>query len=180
MGLKEKILARRVAPGDCGQLTDKTVFINRVAKVVKGGRRFSFSALVVTGDGMGHVGFGLGKAAEVPEAIRKASESARRMIVKIPVKGSTLPHDVIGKFGASKVMLRPAFPGTGVIAGSVVRAVMDAVGVKDVLTKCIGSTNAHNVLQATMSGLLAIKEPEVVAVTRGLTVAEIGYSACGE
>ena len=162
------------------EFIDRLVHINRVAKVVKGGRRFSFSALVVTGDGMGHIGFGLGKAAEVPEAIRKASETARCGIVKVPVKGSTIPHDIIGKFGSSNVMMRPAAPGTGVIAGSVVRAVMDAVGIKDILTKCIGSTNPQNVLQAVISGLLSLREPEAVAAVRGVPAAELGYSAYGE
>ncbi|NLF24925.1 MAG: 30S ribosomal protein S5, partial [Deltaproteobacteria bacterium] len=156
---------------------DKTVFINRVVKVVKGGRRFSFSAVVVTGDGMGHVGFGMGKAAEVPEAIRKASETARRCIIKVPIKGDTIPHDVVGKFGASEVVLRPAAPGTGVIAGSTVRTVMDSVGVKDVITKCLGSTNPSNVLQAVISGLLSLREPEAVAAVRGVPVSEMGYGA---
>ena len=177
MGLKDKMLMRRVIANECGELTDKTVFINRVAKVVKGGRRFSFSAVVVTGDGMGHIGFGLGKAAEVPEAIRKASETARRCIIRVPIKGGTIPHDVLGKFGASEVVLRPAAPGTGVIAGSTVRAVMDSVGIKDVITKCLGSTNPNNVLQAVISGFLSLREPEAVASVRGVAVSEIGYSA---
>jgi small subunit ribosomal protein S5 len=176
MALNDKIHQRRVHAHECGELTDKTVFINRVAKVVKGGRRFSFSALVVTGDGIGHVGFGLGKAAEVPEAIRKASEAARRAIVKVPMRGSTIPHDVIGKFGPSSIVMRPAGPGTGVIAGSIVRAVVEAAGIKDILTKCVGSTNPHNVLQASVAGLLSLKEPEVVAALRGVSLVDFGYS----
>lgn len=176
MALNDKIHQRRVHPNECGELTDKTVFINRVAKVVKGGRRFSFSALVVTGDGMGHVGFGLGKAAEVPEAIRKASEAARRTLVKVPMKGSTIPHDVIGKFGPSDVVMRPAGPGTGVIAGSIVRAVVESAGIRDILTKCVGSTNPHNVLQACLAGLLSLKEPEVVAAMRGMALTDFGYN----
>ena len=177
MALKDKVEVRRVPPDQCGELKDKTVFINRVAKVVKGGRRFSFSALVVTGDGRGHIGFGLGKAGEVPDAIRKASEQARKSIVKIPIRGTTVPHDALGKAGASSVILKCAPPGTGVIAGSVVRSVVEAVGIKDIKTKCIGSSNPHNVLSATLEGLLQMKEPEMVASLRGSDLEHIGYKA---
>lgn len=175
MDLKEKLYKRRVLASNCGELTDKTVFINRVAKVVKGGRRFSFSALVVSGDGQGHVGYGLGKAGEVPEAIRKGSETARKAMTRIPMRGSTIPHDVVGKFGAAQVVMKAAAPGTGVIAGSVVRAVADAIGIKDIRTKCIGSNNPQNVLQATLQGLLSLREPETVASARGAEVEEINY-----
>jgi small subunit ribosomal protein S5 len=175
MALKDSLDKRRVPADNCGELTDKTVFINRVAKVVKGGRRFSFSALVVTGDGRGHVGFGLGKAAEVPDAIRKASEQARKSIIKVPLKGSTIPHDVLGKAGPSSVILKPGGPGTGVIAGASVRAIMDVCGIKDIRTKCIGSSNAQNVLRATMAGLLSLEDPETVAAVRGVKVEEMGY-----
>lgn len=175
MRSKIDIHSRRVAAEACGELKDKTVFINRVAKVVKGGRRFSFSALVVSGDGRGHIGVGLGKAGEVPDAIRKASEQARKMLLKIPLKGTTVPHDVLGKSGASSVLVKPAQPGTGVIAGSVVRSVVEAVGIKDIRTKCLGSSNPHNVLQATMNALLQLKEPEVVASMRGIDIEQTGY-----
>ncbi len=134
------------------QLIEKIVFINRVAKVVKGGRRFSFSALAVVGDGQGQVGFAMGKAKEVPEALRKATEKARKAMIKIPMKGNTLPHEVIGHFGAGSVLLKPASPGTGVIAGAVVRAIMEAAGIQDILTKCIGTNNPHNVVRATFKG----------------------------
>jgi small subunit ribosomal protein S5 len=175
MAFKNKLDARRVTVEQCGELTDKTVGINRVAKVVKGGRRFSFSALVVTGDGRGHVGFGLGKSVEVPEAIRKASEQARKRLIKIPLKGTSIPHDIIGKSGPSTVILKPGAPGTGVIAGAAVRAIMDVCGIKDIRTKCIGSSTAQNVLRATLAGLLDLEEPEVVAAVRGLKIEEMGY-----
>jgi small subunit ribosomal protein S5 len=175
MAFKDTLDKRRVTVDQCGELTDKTVFINRVAKVVKGGRRFSFSALVVTGDGRGHVGFGLGKSVEVPEAIRKASEQARKRLVRIPLKGTSIPHDIIGKSGPSTVIMKPGAPGTGVIAGASVRAVMDVCGIKDIRTKCIGSSTAQNVLRATLAGLLGLEDPEVVAAVRGLKVDEMGY-----
>ena len=176
MNIKERFRRKLVSPKDCGELEDKTVFINRVSKVVKGGRRFSFSALVVTGDGQGHVGFGMGKAGEVPEAIRKASEEARKSLVKVPIRGTTIPHDTIARFGPARIVLKPARPGTGVIAGSVVRSVVEAAGIKDIRTKCIGSNSPNNTLQAVLYGLITLKDPEMVANTRGTTVDEMAYS----
>ncbi len=149
------------------QIIDKIVHISRVAKVVKGGRRFSFSAIVVVGDGNGRVGFGLGKANEVPEAIRKGLDTAKRDMFEVPLMDGTIPHDVLGRFGASSVVLKPASPGTGVIAGGAVRAVMEAAGVRDVLTKCIGSRNPHNVVKATLEGLRQLRSAERIARTRG-------------
>ena len=146
---------------------EKVVHLNRVAKVVKGGRRFSFSALVVVGDGNGNVGFGLGKAQEVPEALRKASERARKTMVKIALVEGTLPYEVLGRFGAGRVMLKPASRGTGIIAGGAVRAVMEAVGVTDVLAKAVGTNNAHNVLRATIAGLTSLRSAEAVSEVRG-------------
>jgi len=148
-------------------LIEKIVYLNRVAKVVKGGRRFSFSALVVVGDGKGSVGYGLGKAQEVPEAIRKANERARKSMIKIPLLEGTLPYEVLGVYGAGCVMLKPASKGTGIIAGGPVRAVMEAAGVSDILTKAIGTNNPHNVLRATVAGLASLRSAAEVGKLRG-------------
>ena len=157
------------------ELVDKIVSINRVAKVVKGGRRFSFSALVVVGDQNGRVGVGLGKANEVPEAIRKGNERARQAMFTIPIIDGTIPHTIQGEHGAGAVLLRPASQGTGVIAGGAVRAVLEAAGVSNVLTKCIGSNNAHNVIHATIDALQNLVDPKEMASRRGKTIEEMGY-----
>jgi len=155
------------------ELKDKVVHINRVAKVVKGGRRFSFSALVVVGDGKSLVGYGMGKAKEVPEAIRKGLEQAKKSLIRVPIFDGTIPYGVSGRFGAGHVMLKPASKGTGVIAGGGIRAVVEAAGIQDILTKCIGSHNPHNMVKATFEALRDLRVPEEIVSRRGKVLAEV-------
>jgi small subunit ribosomal protein S5 len=166
------MVKRNIKAGEL-ELKEKLVYIGRVAKVVKGGRRFSFSAVSVVGDGKGHVGIGLGKANEVTDSIKKSVEDARKSIFEVPMIKGTIPHEIIGKYGAAKVLLKPAAPGTGIIAGHGVRAVLESAGIQDVLTKLLGSSNPHNVVKATVKALLSIKDAKKTAAKRGISLQEL-------
>ena len=166
-------MAKFETPKEAPEFQEKVVAINRVSKTVKGGRIYKFSALVVVGDGKGRIGFGLGKSGEVPDAIRKGIEDAKKNMMTVALKGTTIPHEIIGKYGAGVVLLKPAAPGTGVIAGGPVRAVVETVGIKDIRTKALRSNNPCNVIRATLNGLSLLRNAEEVAATRGKTVKEI-------
>ncbi|MEN3038190.1 MAG: 30S ribosomal protein S5 [Candidatus Kryptonium sp.] len=164
---------KKVKPTEIEGLKEKLVMINRTAKVVKGGKRIRFNAIVVVGDKNGHVGIGLGKGREVTDAIQKASENAKKNIVEVPIVNGTVPHEVVAKFGASKVLVKPAAPGTGIIAGGAVRAVLELAGVQNVLTKCFGSTNPHNTVKATLKALTSMIDAKTMARKRGMTLKEL-------
>jgi len=166
-------MKRSINPSEIEFKEEKVVKINRVAKVVKGGRRFSFNAIVVVGDGNGHVGIGLGKANEVMNSVYKGKENAKKSVVKIPIVNGTLPHAIIGKYGAGRVMLKPASPGTGIIAGGAIRAIMEQVGITDVLAKILGTRNPHNVIKATMNGLENLEDATEIARRRGISIQEL-------
>jgi len=171
--LRDSLAVRRLLEVNPSDLKDDVVAINRVTKVVKGGKNLSFSALVVVGDGHGVVGFGVGKAKEVPSAIKKGIESAKKGLIRVPLHGTTIPHAIVGKYGAGSVLLKPAPDGTGIIAGGAVRAVVESAGLQNVLTKSLGSANPHNVVRATFNGLMSLKDPAAVARLRGKDLADL-------
>ncbi len=173
--MAKKLVKSRIDPAELA-LNDKLVYLNRVSKVVKGGRRLSFSALVITGDNNGHVGMGIGKSNEVPEAINKAGAVARKNLIEVRRADNTIPYEITVKYGAAKVLLKPAAPGTGIIAGGSVRAIIEAAGIKDILTKSLGSNNMLNIVQATFDALAQLKSPQTVAIERGKDVADVAES----